>query len=85
MDKTRELGVIADLQCGGWSTSILNNRGAMYTVGVLNGERGLFASDKCVWMRELEVGRRACFMRMMTVWGCEALMICSYGVEEVIT
>jgi SCF-associated factor 1 len=30
-------GVIADLQCGGWSTSILNDRGVLMTAGILNG------------------------------------------------
>ncbi|QDS77274.1 hypothetical protein FKW77_003931 [Venturia effusa] len=39
MTQARNLGVIADLQCGGWSTTILNDKGMLYTVGVLNGER----------------------------------------------
>ncbi|CZT20095.1 uncharacterized protein RCC_05952 [Ramularia collo-cygni] len=33
----KELGVIADLQSGGWSTTLLTAKGALYTVGVLNG------------------------------------------------
>jgi SCF-associated factor 1 len=37
MKAARELGVIADLQCGGWSTSLLSDKGVLYTVGVLNG------------------------------------------------
>ena len=31
------LGIIADLQCGGWSTSILNDRGQIFIVGAMNG------------------------------------------------
>lgn len=32
-----EIGIIADLQCGGWSTSVLNHRGVIYSVGLMNG------------------------------------------------
>ncbi|PVH99450.1 RCC1/BLIP-II [Periconia macrospinosa] len=46
MDNTRELGIIADLQCGhvhscgeeGWSTTVLTSNGTLHTAGVLNGE-----------------------------------------------
>ncbi|KAM0722583.1 hypothetical protein Q7P37_002024 [Cladosporium fusiforme] len=34
---TEALGVISDLQCGGWSTSLLTSKGAIYTVGVMDG------------------------------------------------
>lgn len=37
IDGRDDLGVIADLQCGGWSTSILNDRGEIFTVGAMNG------------------------------------------------
>src|ERR1700712_1975194 len=37
MVSARELGVIADLQCGGWSTTLLNDKGVLSTAGVLNG------------------------------------------------
>jgi SCF-associated factor 1 len=30
-------GVIADLQCGGWSTSIINDRGVLMTAGIIDG------------------------------------------------
>lgn len=39
MTQARNLGVIADLQCGGWSTTILNDKGVLSTIGVLDGER----------------------------------------------
>lgn len=39
MDGARDLGIIADLQCGGWSTTILTSKGTLHTVGVLNGLR----------------------------------------------
>ncbi|KAK5119014.1 hypothetical protein LTR62_000225 [Meristemomyces frigidus] len=39
MQGTDSLGVISDVQCGGWSTSLLTARGAVYAVGVLDGEQ----------------------------------------------
>ncbi|KAF1994341.1 RCC1/BLIP-II [Amniculicola lignicola CBS 123094] len=45
MEKTRELGVIADMQCGGWSTTLLTSRGALYTAGVLDGMQGAIQSS----------------------------------------
>jgi SCF-associated factor 1 len=38
------MGIIADLQCGGWSTTILNSKGTLYSVGVLDGERSFGGS-----------------------------------------
>lgn len=38
MKGAQELGVVADIQCGGWSTSLLNDKGILYTAGVLNGQ-----------------------------------------------
>ncbi|KAF2083967.1 hypothetical protein K490DRAFT_50253 [Saccharata proteae CBS 121410] len=35
MERTRDLGVIADLQCGGWSTTLLTANGRLLTAGVL--------------------------------------------------
>ncbi|KAK0292926.1 hypothetical protein LTR35_000957 [Friedmanniomyces endolithicus] len=37
MDSTESLGVISDVQCGGWSTTMLTAKGTLYTVGVLDG------------------------------------------------
>ncbi|KAF7186065.1 hypothetical protein HII31_12592 [Pseudocercospora fuligena] len=37
MEGLEELGVISDIQCGGWSTTLLTAKGALYTVGVLDG------------------------------------------------
>jgi SCF-associated factor 1 len=37
MANTQHIGVIADMQCGGWSTTILTSKGTLYTAGVLNG------------------------------------------------
>lgn len=39
MAKVEELGVISDMQCGGWSTTLLTAKGALYTVGVLDGSQ----------------------------------------------
>ncbi len=38
MHKTTDMGVVADLQCGGWSTTLLNSTGQLYAVGKINGE-----------------------------------------------
>ncbi|KAK3059965.1 hypothetical protein LTS18_009641, partial [Coniosporium uncinatum] len=44
----RELGIIADLQCGGWSTTILNDKGVLYSCGQFDGER--------TWVSNPELG-----------------------------
>ncbi|POS81395.1 hypothetical protein DHEL01_v200229 [Diaporthe helianthi] len=41
MEDTRGLGVIADMQCGGWSTTLLTSKGTLHTAGVMNGQRVL--------------------------------------------
>lgn len=38
MQGTGSIGVVSDLQCGGWSTTLLSAKGALYTVGVLDGQ-----------------------------------------------
>jgi SCF-associated factor 1 len=40
MDVPEELGIIADLQCGGWSTTLLSSRGDLYSVGILDQDEG---------------------------------------------
>ena len=37
MVRVEDLGVVADLQCGGWSTTLLTAKGALYTVGSIDG------------------------------------------------
>ncbi|KAF2421547.1 hypothetical protein EJ08DRAFT_653378 [Tothia fuscella] len=37
MPEPNIIGVVADLQCGGWSTSILNEKGVLRVIGTLNG------------------------------------------------
>ncbi|KAK4631587.1 hypothetical protein CLAFUW4_03404 [Fulvia fulva] len=34
---TKAMGVISDVQCGGWSTTMLTSKGALYMVGVMDG------------------------------------------------
>lgn len=41
MDIPEEVGVIADLQCGGWSTTLLSSQGDLYSVGLLCGDENL--------------------------------------------
>jgi SCF-associated factor 1 len=38
IENPQELGLVADLQCGGWSTCILNDEGDIFVAGELNGE-----------------------------------------------
>lgn len=33
----RDYGVVADMQCGGWSTTFLTSKGVLYSVGVMDG------------------------------------------------
>lgn len=33
----QDYGVVADMQCGGWSTTFLTSRGVLYSVGVMDG------------------------------------------------
>jgi SCF-associated factor 1 len=37
MKVPEDFGVVSDLQCGGWSTSVLNDKGVLMTAGILNG------------------------------------------------
>ncbi|KAK5117734.1 hypothetical protein LTR85_008709 [Meristemomyces frigidus] len=37
MQGTEDLGIVSDVQCGGWSTTLLTAKGALYTVGALDG------------------------------------------------
>ncbi|KAL5120004.1 hypothetical protein ACEQ8H_002102 [Pleosporales sp. CAS-2024a] len=45
MENTRDLGVIADMQCGGWSTTLLTSQGTLHAVGVLDGGRVIAAVE----------------------------------------
>lgn len=40
MEEVEGLGIISDVQCGGWSTSLLTAKGALYSVGVMDGLQG---------------------------------------------
>ncbi|KAK4505823.1 hypothetical protein PRZ48_003788 [Zasmidium cellare] len=37
MEGTEQLGIISDMQSGGWSTTILTSKGALYSCGVMDG------------------------------------------------
>lgn len=37
MQGTEDLGIVSDVQCGGWSTTMLTAKGALYTVGAMDG------------------------------------------------
>lgn len=39
-------GIIADLQCGGWSTTFLNSYGRLFVTGILNGEMEIDFGDR---------------------------------------
>lgn len=38
MENTGDIGITADLQCGGWSTTMLNSKGILYNVGTMDGQ-----------------------------------------------
>ncbi|KAF3031771.1 hypothetical protein E8E12_001985 [Didymella heteroderae] len=46
MEDTRQLGIIADMQCGGWSTTLLTANGTLHTAGVLDGQITLASHDR---------------------------------------
>ncbi|KAF2851509.1 hypothetical protein T440DRAFT_498485 [Plenodomus tracheiphilus IPT5] len=46
MEDTRQLGIISDMQCGGWSTTLLTSRGTLHTAGVLDGQRVYGSTDR---------------------------------------
>lgn len=52
MDGMESVGIVADLQCGGWSTTLLNSIGQLYAVGVFNGLR--FGHDSEERLRRLK-------------------------------
>ena len=41
MEVPKEVGIIADLQCGGWSTTLLNSDGVLFSVGMLDAADGV--------------------------------------------
>lgn len=46
MEDTQSLGIIADMQCGGWSTTLLTSKGTLHTAGVMDGQRVLRAPHR---------------------------------------
>jgi len=46
-----DVGIIADLQCGGWSTVILNSKGQLYVLGMLEGLTTFDQSTKLKMLR----------------------------------
>ncbi|KAF2997055.1 hypothetical protein E8E13_001550 [Curvularia kusanoi] len=46
MEDTRKLGIIADMQCGGWSTTLLTASGTLHTAGVLDGQTTLASNSR---------------------------------------
>lgn len=49
-----EVGVIADLQCGGWSTTILSSSGKLYTVGSIDSLDGINRGRAAQYFEQLE-------------------------------
>ncbi|RMD44953.1 hypothetical protein DV735_g4, partial [Chaetothyriales sp. CBS 134920] len=49
-----EVGVVADLQCGGWSTSILSSAGKLYVVGSLDSLNGITIGETSSEFKQLE-------------------------------
>lgn len=53
-DVPDEVGVIADLQCGGWSTTILSANGKLYSTGSLDSMNGLTVGETTEHFKQLE-------------------------------
>ena len=53
-DVPDEVGVIADLQCGGWSTTILSSSGKLYTTGSLDSMNGITIGESTDHFKQLE-------------------------------
>ena len=51
-----DVGVIADLQCGGWSTSLLSSKGEIWSVGVLDAANGRMHGKPVSIFTKLEYG-----------------------------
>jgi SCF-associated factor 1 len=49
-----EVEAIADMQCGGWSTSILSAQGKVYTTGVIDSADGRIIGEATTEFRQLE-------------------------------
>jgi SCF-associated factor 1 len=49
-----EVGVTADMQCGGWSTTILSSAGKLYTVGSLDSLNGITIGETADQFQQLE-------------------------------
>ncbi|KIW33789.1 uncharacterized protein PV07_00613 [Cladophialophora immunda] len=49
-----EVGVIADLQCGGWSSTILSSDGKLYTTGSIDSMDGRVVGESSDHFRQLE-------------------------------
>lgn len=53
-DVPDEVGVIADLQCGGWSTTILSASGKLYSTGSLDSMNGLTIGETTDHFKHLQ-------------------------------
>lgn len=51
-----DVGVIADLQSGGWSTSLLSSKGEIWSVGVLDAADGRMLGKPVSYFTKLEYG-----------------------------
>lgn len=53
-DVPDEVGIIADLQCGGWSTTILSAQGKLYSTGSLDSLDGITLGETTDQFKQLE-------------------------------
>ena len=52
--RENEIGTIVDLQCGGWSTSILTNEGKLFAVGIVDAAENLYVGEPVEHFTELK-------------------------------
>ena len=48
------VGIIADLQCGGWSTTLLSSKGALFSVGIFSARDGRQIGKASKQLKQLE-------------------------------
>lgn len=53
MEVPNEVGIIADLQCGGWSTTVLNSDGVLFSVGMLDAADGVLHGPRTLTLSRL--------------------------------
>ncbi|KAF2468902.1 uncharacterized protein BDR25DRAFT_304831 [Lindgomyces ingoldianus] len=86
MERTRELGIIADMQCGGWSTTLLTSKGSLHTVGVLDGMQLLHNHSADIGLQSLRFPAGYPYSTALTMYeeSCVAIRQFSSGRSHIL-